>query len=166
MVKQLGVPTLFCTLSAADTPWPDLFRLLNPEKNLTGMNEHQTNRTQLRLVNENPYVVANFFRIRAEYFIKHVLTLKFSIRDYWVRYEWQHRGFGHIHFILWLEDAADVSDLEKKYPRIAKKFAFIPTSSCPHGIQVWINYVHQYIYARGALEIYQRTAESRTILRC
>ncbi|KAK3919299.1 ATP-dependent DNA helicase [Frankliniella fusca] len=39
MVNQLGVPTLFLTLSAADLHWEDLFRLLSPGEDIETMSE-------------------------------------------------------------------------------------------------------------------------------
>ncbi|KAK3922297.1 ATP-dependent DNA helicase [Frankliniella fusca] len=39
MVNQLGVPTLFMTLSAADLHWEDLFRLLSPGEDIETMSE-------------------------------------------------------------------------------------------------------------------------------
>ncbi len=31
--------------------------------------------------------------------------------DYWVRFEWQHRGSPHVHGVAWLPDAPNVKDL-------------------------------------------------------
>lgn len=32
--------------------------------------------------------------------------------DYWVRFEWQHRGSPHIHGLAWLPNAPDVEKLK------------------------------------------------------
>ena len=29
-------------------------------------------------------------------------------KDYWLRFEYQHRGSPHVHSVAWLEDAPDV----------------------------------------------------------
>lgn len=56
--------------------WPDLIRLLDPEKILREMSGYQAIRTRQRLVTENPYVVANVFCIRADFLMKHVAYSK------------------------------------------------------------------------------------------
>lgn len=36
----------------------------------------------------------------------------FSVKDYWYRFEWQHRGSPHIHGLLWLDDAPDCDKID------------------------------------------------------
>lgn len=115
MVKQLKSPTLFFTLSAADLQWPELFRLLglfNLDDNEPLANESREYRRRKKLLNENPLLVAWFFEIRSESFIKNVLFRKFRVKDFWYRIEFQHRGSPHIHGFVWLEDAPPVDNLE------------------------------------------------------
>src|SRR5699024_155788 len=56
MVSQMGTPTVFFTLSAADYHWPDLFRLLAPNVDISSLSE------QLR--KELMHIVAFFFQKR------------------------------------------------------------------------------------------------------
>lgn len=123
MVSQLGAPTAFLTLSAADTHWPDLFKILDPEDRIAKMPEMEANRIRQRFVNDNPLVVATFFQERAEFFVKNTLSRKFKMKDYWVRYEWQHRGSAHIHFVVWLDDAPNINNLDGKTPEELLKIA-------------------------------------------
>lgn len=62
MVGQLGAPSLLLTLTAADNHWPDLFKILDPNCDIAGMNELLANRARQQLLNENPYVAAQFFQ--------------------------------------------------------------------------------------------------------
>ena len=32
--------------------------------------------------------------------------------DYWLRFEWQHRGSPHVHGLAWLPDTPDVEKLD------------------------------------------------------
>ncbi|MCL7044102.1 hypothetical protein MKW94_009965, partial [Papaver nudicaule] len=111
MVKQLGPPTIFFTLSAADLQWPELFALLDPENRLETLDPIERNREKARLLNENPLVASWFFQKRVQLFFKEYLKKEFLVVDYWYRFEWQHRGSGHVHGFLWLRDAPDTSDI-------------------------------------------------------
>jgi len=108
MVRQLGTPTVFFTLSAADYHWPDLFRLLCPTVDPDTLSEGQRS----ALMHDNPYTVAWFFEKRCDLFMKKFLMKFFAIKDFWWRFEWQFRGSPHIHGLLWLEDAPDCSDID------------------------------------------------------
>jgi len=108
MVRQLGTPTIFFTLSAADYHWPDLFRILCPDTDSNLLDEKQ----RATLMHENPATVAWFFELRCDAFIKKFLTKFFSITDFWYRFEWQFRGSPHIHGLLWLNDAPDCCDID------------------------------------------------------
>ncbi|KAJ1518827.1 hypothetical protein ONE63_011559 [Megalurothrips usitatus] len=107
MVEQLGLPTLFFTLSAADLHWPDLFHFLAPGEDPKTM----TSTRRRKLVEENPSKVDEFFTLRGQTFIEKVLKKKFEVEDLWFRIEYQHRGSPHIHGVLWLKDAPNVDDL-------------------------------------------------------
>jgi len=68
MVKQLGLPTLFFTLSAADLHWPDLFHFLSPGEDPNTMSSTR----RRKLVEENPSKVDEFFSLRGRSFIDKV----------------------------------------------------------------------------------------------
>ena len=100
MVRQIGNPTIFFTLSAADYYWPDLFNLLCPNKKYEELSEKE----KRQLMHDNPIVTAYFFQQRVKLFIKHVLVPLFGVIDYWYRFEWQNRGSPHVHGVLWLQN--------------------------------------------------------------
>ncbi|KAI3935332.1 hypothetical protein MKW98_027152 [Papaver atlanticum] len=111
MVKQLGPPTIFFTLSAADLQWPELYALLDPENILETLSPMEKRREKGRLLNENPLVVSWFFQKRVLIFFKEYLKKQFSVIDHWYRFEWQNRGSGHVHGFLWLKDGPEVSHI-------------------------------------------------------
>lgn len=117
MVRQLGPPTFFITLSAADMQWDDLALALatldtdlsTPESRaayLAALTPARR-RTMLR---DNPIDVARHFANRW------ALTLRWlqgadsplgGVEDVWWRVEFQRRGSAHVHFFVWCSDAPD-----------------------------------------------------------
>lgn len=113
MVEQIGAPTLFFTLSAADIQWPELYRMIDPDNvGAPIADERRENRRRAKLLNDNPLIVAWFFHCRSDSFINDVLFKKFSVVDHWPRIEFQHRGSPHIHGFVWLQDAPRVDNLK------------------------------------------------------
>lgn len=72
MVEQIGLPTLFFTLSCADFHWPDLFKILAPDEDVSTMTETR----RRKLIQDNPQVVDKFFYERAKIFIEDVSILR------------------------------------------------------------------------------------------
>ena len=101
MVDTLGLPTVFFTHSAADLQWPELAHLLRVE-------DPTNSTTRSKAVVENPCLADWYFYQRIvkfmEVFYKGILKAK----DYWLRFEYQHRSSPHVHGVAWLEDAPDV----------------------------------------------------------
>ena len=93
MVDTLGLPTVFFTHSAADLQWPELARLICPDNP-----DSRTARANPTI--ENPALADWFFYHRV-----------LGATDYWLRFEWQHRGSPHVHGLAWLPDTPDVEKL-------------------------------------------------------
>ena len=79
MVKQLGIPTWFMTLSCADLRWPELFQIIakmqgkkmtNEEVDALSYNE------RCQMLNTNPVIVAKHFQHRVETFFSVFSLLK------------------------------------------------------------------------------------------
>lgn len=83
MVTQLGCPTIFFTLSAADYHWPDLFRLLCEGTNTNPDTLEESDRR--KLMHDNPDIVAFFVQERFRLFREKVLIPIFEIIDFWMR---------------------------------------------------------------------------------
>jgi hypothetical protein len=76
MVKQLGIPTWFLTLSCADLRWPELFQIIAKTKghNMTDEEvEVLSYHERCSMLNLNPVIVAKHFQYRVETFFREVL---------------------------------------------------------------------------------------------
>ena len=104
MVDTLGLPTIFFTHSAADLQWPELARLTCPD-------DPDSRASRTKAVIENPAIADWFFYERVVEFIKAYYVGVLGVTDYWMRFEWQHRGSPHVHGLAWLPNAPDVEQL-------------------------------------------------------
>lgn len=71
MVEELGTPTVFITLSAADLYWPEIYRILDPDYDYANLNQNTEFIRISKLLNSNPLIVAYFFHKRLEFFMEH-----------------------------------------------------------------------------------------------
>ena len=76
MVKQLGLPTFFMTLSCADLRWNELMSIISALKGET-LQEEEINRLDYfqccSYLNLNPVVLALHFQDRVEIFFKTIV---------------------------------------------------------------------------------------------
>lgn len=87
MIEQLGGPTLFFTLSLADTKWPNLHKLLPKTKSTTLPN----NRRQfIENLANNPHITTLYLHLRFQIFRDEVIVKELKSIDHWYRYEWKH----------------------------------------------------------------------------
>ncbi|XP_065304810.2 uncharacterized protein [Dermacentor albipictus] len=115
MIRQLGKPTAFLTLSASEIHWDGLMRLL--QRLHIDPNHPQVPFEQLRLceksmlVSDDPVVCSVYFDhiVRVIMQILQHKTLSpfapYVVKEYFKRIEFQHRGSAHAHLLLWLENA-------------------------------------------------------------
>lgn len=104
MIDKLGLPTIFFTHSAADGHWPELAQLIckdNPE----------SSSSRSKAVRENPAIADWFFYERITKFVQMYYVNLLGATDYWLRFEWQHRGSPHVHGLAWLPNAPDAENL-------------------------------------------------------
>ena len=76
IVKQLGIPTWFMTLSCADLRWPELFQIIARTQghNITDQEvEALSYADRCSMLNLNPVIVAKHFQHRVETFFTEVL---------------------------------------------------------------------------------------------
>jgi hypothetical protein len=95
MVRQLGVPTWFCSFSAADRRWTEIPIAILKQQNkpipdTLSWTEH------CRIINSNPVTACRMFDERVRLFFKHVLLAPphpiGEIQHYMFRTEFQSRG--------------------------------------------------------------------------
>ena len=115
MVRQLGCPTWFISLSAADLHWPELIKLIAGERGRTLTDEDVKLLSwdeKCQILRENPVTAARQFNYRVDKFFS--LFLKSSshpvgkITEYFIRIEFQARGSPHAHALLWVENAPQI----------------------------------------------------------
>ena len=124
MIRQLGRPTAFMTLSANEIHWPLLLRTLyrlsdefNGFGNDIGLNEiidKLGGYKRATLVAEDPVTCAVYFYTLVKVILSMLTTKKTHnpfgdnrVVDYFVRIEWQNRGSPHAHILLWMNGAPD-----------------------------------------------------------
>ncbi|XP_062615938.1 uncharacterized protein LOC134277623 [Saccostrea cucullata] len=113
MIRQLGLPTWFASLSAADTRWSELLKTLaqlNLKKSLTDEEiDNMTWAEKTDLVQKDPVTCVRFFDHRVHVFINTVLKNEDQpvgeLIDFFYRVEFQHRGSPHIHMLMWIKHA-------------------------------------------------------------
>ena len=111
MVKQLGIPTWFMTLSCADLRWPELFKIVarTQGRDITEDAIEALSYTErCHMLNANPVVTAKHFQHRVETFFSEVLLSQINpigkITYYDLRIEFQMRGSPHLHALIWTSD--------------------------------------------------------------
>eukprot|EP01018_Ginkgo_biloba_P016121 Gb_08820 [translate_table: standard] len=109
MIHQIGCPTIFFTLSAADMQWPNLHQLMpgTPPRDAVAARKWHCNN-----VIQHPHIVAKYMHLHHTIFREEILTKFHGAIEFWSRYEWQHRGSSHVHGFLWLNGAPDMDKLD------------------------------------------------------
>ncbi|XP_031340027.1 uncharacterized protein LOC116168369 [Photinus pyralis] len=117
MIRQLGVPTFFITLSSADGKWVELISILG--KILYGKNYsdedvfNMSSANKMKLVREDPVTVVRYFdnRVRLMFSLmrqKGAANRIFpdhEVIHHYYRVEFQHRGAPHLHSVVYLKNA-------------------------------------------------------------
>ena len=111
MVKQLGVPTFFLTLSSADLRWNELAEIIQKlnkaDCNISNLSYHD----RCSILNGNSVIVARHFQYRAGLFFK-VFIIDEPLgksKYYTIRVEFQIHGSPHIHSFIWIVNAPKLS---------------------------------------------------------
>ena len=112
MIRQLGTPTWFFTLSAADMKWPDVIQTIARQYGVNYTDEEISALSfeeKSNWIRRNPVTTARHFQYRLNTFFQEFLksTAKplGEIEDYGIRIEFQARGSPHAHCVIWIKDA-------------------------------------------------------------
>lgn len=113
MIRQLGIPTFFITLSSAETKWIQLLIILEKitnNRDLTFEEAEQLTFTQRsKLIRNDPVTCARYFDHRIREIMKIIKNKNGIFKNnpclnfYW-RIEVQQRGSLHIHGLFWLQN--------------------------------------------------------------
>ena len=113
MIRQIGFPSLFISLSAAETKWPELLRAvgqLNDKKTYSDEEIAQMDTQKIfGLIRKDSATVVRYFHHRFLTFLHDVLRSTHNpigeISDYFWRFEFAKRGAIHVHWFAYLKDA-------------------------------------------------------------
>ena len=112
MIRQLGIPTFFLTLSAADMQWPDVIQTIARQYGVTFTDEAVAALSfeeKSKWLRQNPVTAARHFQYRLNTFFNGFLKSKAhplgELSDSAIRIEFQMRGSPHAHTILWIKGA-------------------------------------------------------------
>ena len=106
MIKQLGLPTFFITLSCADLRWHGLIEIiykLNEADILMDDDIHSMNYfDKIRILNNNPILLARHFQYRVEVFFKEIVSdvPLGKNKHYAISVEFQVKGSQHMHSLV------------------------------------------------------------------
>ena len=114
MVRQLGIPTLFFSLSSADTGWISLLQCIGKVVDKVTYSDdfiknEMSFEKKCQLVSSHPAACSRYFQHRVQQFIKFIIKGPYSpfgqVLDFVHRVEFQKRGSPHIHGLLWIHNA-------------------------------------------------------------
>uniref|UniRef100_A0A9J8ADG0 ATP-dependent DNA helicase n=1 Tax=Cyprinus carpio carpio TaxID=630221 RepID=A0A9J8ADG0_CYPCA len=112
MVRQLGIPTWFCSFSSADMRWTNLMSSILKHEGRKKTLEQLEWDEKCELLRRNPVTAARMFDFRWHCFLKEVLMSPVQpigeIVDYFYRVEFQQRGSPHVHCLFWIKNAPQI----------------------------------------------------------
>ncbi|XP_076872152.1 uncharacterized protein LOC143522233 [Brachyhypopomus gauderio] len=112
MVRQLGIPTWFCSFSSADLRWPELMETILTQEGKHISPDDLDWSERCALLKSNPVTAARMFDHRFRCFLKDVIMSEAQpigeIVDYFYRIEFQQRGSPHSHCLFWVKDAPQI----------------------------------------------------------
>lgn len=109
MLRQLGIPTWFCSFSAAEFRWKDTICTLLAQQNDSRDPNQLDWSEKCKILNSNPVTVARMFEHRFHVFQRDVIFSPSQpigkVVDFFHRVEFQQRGSPHMHCLYWVENA-------------------------------------------------------------
>lgn len=113
MIRQIGIPNFFITLSSAETKWIELLKILKKTSSGIDMSDDEVLNLSFseksKLIRNDPVTCARYFDHRIKAVMK-VIKNKNGIfgehfcKDYYWRIEVQNRGSLHLHGLFWLNN--------------------------------------------------------------
>ena len=113
MQRQLGPPTLFLSISAAEKMWPELLCCLYqlPENKSISIPEalSLSDAEKTRLIRNDPLTCARYFYYKMNKFMQllkkqNSIFKGFRVTNTYERVEFQMRGSPHAHTFLWIDE--------------------------------------------------------------
>ncbi|KAK3088416.1 hypothetical protein FSP39_018892 [Pinctada imbricata] len=118
MLRQLGIPTWFCSFSAAEFRWKDIINAILKKQGDTRAFETLDWSEKCKILKSNPVIVARMFDRRFHLFLKEVILSPCNpigkVIDYFLRVEFQQRGSPHMHCLFWIQDAPRLNENDEQ----------------------------------------------------
>ncbi|KAK3100565.1 hypothetical protein FSP39_021862 [Pinctada imbricata] len=118
MLRQLGIPTWFCSFSAAEFRWKDMINVILKQQGDTRKFETLEWSEKSQILKSNPVTVARMFDRRFHLFLHEVILSPCNpvgkVIDYFLRVEFQQRGSPHMHCLFWIEDAPRLNENDQQ----------------------------------------------------
>ena len=138
MLRALGIPTWFLTLSAADLHWTEMIEAVSIH-NKRRLSRKQIKRMSIKERSEylklNPVTSVIMFQYRVEqFFSKYLVDIANpvgKVKEYVIKIEFQERGSPHAHCLLWVDGAPRIDvDPDEHVCRFIDEYV---TGVIPHG---------------------------------
>ena len=121
MTRQIGTPTWFFTLSAADMKWPDIIQTIARQYGVHYTDDQVASLSfeeKSKWIQSNPITAARHFHYRLNTFFNQFIKCPAypigEVNDFVIRIEFQARGSPHAHCMLWVKDAPTVDNSPKE----------------------------------------------------
>ncbi|XP_062538206.1 uncharacterized protein LOC134206494 [Armigeres subalbatus] len=157
MIRQLGKPTMFLTMSANEIRWPHLLsilRKLSGGSNIAEMDDIVQQLSALQratLVSEDPVTCCAYFHKLVNIFLRLLSSTrlspfgKYHVIDYFKRIEFQHRGSPLAHILLWLANDPR-EDVSERMPATVELIDFLSSIRSEDLPETYGNQVHKHTF--------------------
>ena len=112
LIRTLGIPTWFLTLSAADMKWPEVIQAIASQYGTIYSTEQVKElpwAVKSMWLRSNPVTAAMMFQYRLDAFMTTFIKSNShpigTVTDYVICIEFQARGSPHAHTLQWVKDA-------------------------------------------------------------
>ena len=126
LIRTLGIPTFFCSFSAADMRWEEMTKTILNQNNDSRRASDLSIEEKGTLIRENPVAAVRMFDFRFHKFLKEVIMSPAQpigkVKDYFHRIEFQSKCSPHTHCLFWIdyEPQFGKSDIQELYEFIDK----------------------------------------------
>lgn len=109
MLRQIGIPTWFCSFSAAEFRWHTTIEAILRQQSDNRRIDEMDWTEKSEILRSNPVTVARMFEHRFHIFMRDVILSPSEpigkVVDYFQRVEFQQRGSPHMHCLFWIDGA-------------------------------------------------------------
>jgi hypothetical protein len=129
MIRNLGNPHLFVTLSPDEFNCPELYSMLTglslEEVKMEMQKDDKFREKAAKVIRGDPVLVVQFLERKVHGLIQHVingplLPLGSKVKDFFIRREFQKRGSVHYHMLLWMEEFPNIKKADEMVSYIDK----------------------------------------------